>query len=109
MIALTKENCDAEVREEKSIPVVVDFWGPQCVPCMGLMPHYHEMEEDEKFKGKVKFTSVDCSTNKRVAMGFRVMGLPTFLFWKVGVEVKRLSKEECTPESIRAEIENLIK
>ena len=42
-------------------------------------------------------------------MGFRVMGLPTFLFWKDGVEVKRLSKEECTPESIRAEIENLIK
>jgi len=41
-------------------------------------------------------------------MGFRVMGLPTFLFWKDGVEVKRLSKEECTPETIRAEIEKLI-
>ncbi len=106
MIELTKENCDAEVREEKELPVVVDFWGPQCVPCMGLMPHYMEMAKE--FEGKAKFTKVDCSVNKRVAMGFRVMGLPTFLFWKDGAEVKRLSKEECTPESIRAEIEKLI-
>ena len=48
---------------------------------------------EHEFGDKVKFTAVDCSTNKRVAMGFRVMGLPTFLFWKNGVEVKRLSKE----------------
>ena len=61
----------------------------------------------KEFEGKVKFTKV-LSVNKRVAMGFRVMGLPTFLFWKDGAEVKRLSKEECTPESIRAEIEKLI-
>ena len=88
MIDLTKENCDAEVRQEKNMPVVVDFWGPQCVPCMALKPQYHEMEKD--FVGKVKFTAVDCSCNKRVAMGFRVMGLPTFLFWKNGVEVKRV-------------------
>lgn len=105
MIALTKENCDAEVRQEKNLPVVVDFWGPQCVPCMNLLPKYHDMEKD--FEGKVKFTSVDCSENKKVAMGFRVMGLPTFLFWKDGVEIKRLSKEQCTAEAIRAEIEKL--
>lgn len=105
MIELTKENCDAEVREEKSLPVVVDFWGPQCVPCMGLMPHYTEMAA--AYDGKVKFTKVDCSTNKRVAMGFRVMGLPTFLFFKDGQEVARLTKEECTAETIRAEIDKL--
>ena len=95
MIDLTKENCDAEVRQETSKPVVVDFWGPQCVPCMALKPKYHEMEHE--FGDKVKFTAVDCSTNKRVAMG------------KNGVEVKRLSKEECTEESIRAAIEELAK
>ena len=70
------------------------------------MPHY--MEIAKEYDGKVKFTKVDCSVNKRVAMGFRVMGLPTFLFWKDGAEVKRLSKEECTPEAIRSEIDKLI-
>ena len=35
-------------------PVVVDFWGPQCVPCMALKPLYHDMEKDEsgRFPGK---------------------------------------------------------
>ena len=32
MIDLTKENCDAEVRQETSKPVVVDFWGPSAYP-----------------------------------------------------------------------------
>lgn len=105
MIDLTKENCDAEVRQETSKPVVVDFWGPQCVPCMALKPRYHELEHE--FGDKVKFTAVDCSCNKRVAMSFRVMGLPTFLFWKNGAEVKRLSKDECTIEAIREEIAKL--
>lgn len=106
MIELTKENCDAEVREEKSLPVVVDFWGPQCAPCLALMPQYEEMSK--QYDGKVKFTKVDCSTNKRVAMSFRVMGLPTFLFFKDGQETARLSKDECTAETIRTEIEKLL-
>lgn len=107
MIDLTKDNCDAEVREEKELPVVVDFWGPKCPPCLELKPLYHDMEKD--FVGKVKFTAVDCAANKRVAMSFRVMSLPTFLFWKDGAEVKRLTGDGCTIETIRAEIENLIK
>ena len=72
MIDLTKENYEAEVKQETAKPVVVDFWGPQCVPCMALKPKYHDMEHE--FGDKVKFTAVDCSTNKRVAMAFRVMG-----------------------------------
>ena len=106
MIELTKENCDAEVREETSRPVVVDFWGPTCAPCMALKPRYHEMEKE--FGDKVKFTSVDCSANMKVTIKFKIMGLPTFLFWKDGAEVKRLTKDDCTEENIRAEITNLI-
>ena len=106
MIELTKENCDAVVREEKELPVVIDFWSPQCGPCMAIKPAYEEMEKE--FGEKIKFTAVDCSKNRRVAMSFRVMGLPTFLFFKDGVEDKRLTKQDCTEEKIRAEIRNLI-
>jgi thioredoxin 1 len=63
---------------------------------------------EKEFGDKVKFTAVDCSTNKRVAMSFRVMGLPTFLFFKDGVEVKRLMNQDCTAEAIKTEIQNLI-
>ena len=36
-VELTKENCDAEVKQASGV-VVMDFWGPACGPCMALMP-----------------------------------------------------------------------
>lgn len=105
MIELTKENCDAEVKESK-IPVVLDFWGPACGPCMALMPKYLEIAE--KYEGKAKFCKVDTSQNKRVAINFKVMSLPTILFWKDGAEVARLGGTDATAENITAKVEALI-
>ncbi|MDD2206148.1 MAG: thioredoxin domain-containing protein [Aminobacterium sp.] len=105
MVELTKENFDAEVKES-SLPVLVDFWGPKCGPCMALLPNVHKMAEE--FEGKVKFTSVDVSQNRRVAINNRVMGLPTFLFWKDGKEVARISGAEVTLEKIKENVEKLL-
>ena len=104
-IDLTKENCDAEVKES-ALPVVVDFWGPACGPCMALMPKF--LEFAEKYDGKVKFCKVDTSQNKRVAINFKVMSLPTFLFWKGGAEVARLGPADATAENIEKKIAELI-
>ena len=49
IVELTKENCDAEVKESP-ILAVVDFWGPKCGPCMALMHKYHELAEDPKIR-----------------------------------------------------------
>jgi thioredoxin 1 len=100
-IDLTKENCDAEVKESP-LPVVVDFWGPSCGPCMALMPKF--MEIAAKYDGKVKFCKVDTSQNKRVAINFKVMSLPTILFWKGGAELARLTGADATPDNIEAKI-----
>ena len=104
-IDLTKENCDVEVKESP-LPVVVDFWGPSCGPCMALMPKF--MEIAEKYDGKVKFCKVDTSQNKRVAINFKVMSLPTLLFWKGGAELARLSGADATPENIEAKIGTML-
>ncbi|NLL36079.1 MAG: thioredoxin [Fretibacterium sp.] len=105
MVELTKENCDAEVKQAEGL-VVVDFWGPQCGPCMALMPAYTEIAE--KYKDKAKFCKVDTSCNRRVAINFRVMSLPTILFWKDGAEVARLGGDDATAENITAKVESLI-
>ncbi len=105
MIELTKDNCDVEVKQSE-LPVIVDFWGPACGPCMALMPKYVEIAE--KYAGKAKFCKVDTSTNKRVAINFKVMSLPTFLFWKDGVEVARLGPADANAENIVAQVEKLI-
>ena len=105
MIELTKDNCDVEVKES-ALPVVVDFWGPACGPCMALMPKFEELAG--KYKDKAKFCKVDTSKNKRVAINFKVMSLPTILFWKNGAEVARLGGADATGENIAAKVEELI-
>ena len=37
MIELNRDNYEEEVLGSTE-PVLVDFWGPQCRPCMALMP-----------------------------------------------------------------------
>lgn len=104
MIELTKDNFDAEVKES-DMPVLVDFWGPQCGPCKALMPQVEELEKE--FEGKVKFTKVNVSGNRRVAIANKVMGLPAILFWKDGEEVARLGGGEATAENIRARLDEI--
>jgi thioredoxin 1 len=51
---------------------------------------------------------VDTSQNKRVAINFKVMSLPTILFWKSGAEVARLGGTDATPENITEKIEAML-
>jgi thioredoxin 1 len=74
---------------------------------MALLPNVHKMAEE--YEGKVKFCSVDVSENRRVAIANKVMGLPTFLFWKDGAEVARISGGDVTLEKIRENVEALLK
>ncbi|MEN6567053.1 MAG: thioredoxin family protein [Veillonellales bacterium] len=87
LIAITKENFDEEVKQSKQ-PVLVDFWGPRCVPCMGLMPTVEELAET--YDGKVKFCKVNTAENRRLVIQLRVMSLPTFQFYKNGTLVSEL-------------------
>lgn len=105
---ITKENFDTEIKNS-SVPTVLDFWGPKCGPCMALMPKYHELAENPKYKGRFKFCSVDTSKNRRVAMMVRpaVMAQPAFLFYKNGTEVARLGGGGLTIEEITAKIDEL--
>lgn len=104
---ITKENCEEEV-VKSPVLAVVDFWGPKCGPCMALMPKYHELAEDPAYEGKVKFCSVDTSKNRRVAITLKVMAQPTFLYYKDGKEVARISGDDTTIEGIKAKVDELI-
>lgn len=107
VVEITKENCDTELKNS-TIPTVLDFWGPKCGPCLTLMPRYHELADSVEYQGKMKFCSVDTSKNKRVAVNLKVMSQPTFLFYKDGREVARISGGSTTIESIKSKIDELI-
>ena len=105
-IDVNKENYDTEVLNAKGA-VMVDFWGPQCRPCLALMPAVERLEK--QYEGKVKVTKLNAAAgNRMLCAKLRVLGLPTFLFYKDGAEVKRLTGEQITENDIEQAIKEFI-
>jgi len=90
MIEINSDSFEREVLHS-SIPVLVDFWGPLCGPCLALMPKVEALSE--RYGDKVRITKVEAPKNRRLCLTLKVMSLPTFLFFKDGKEVDRLSGE----------------
>ena len=105
MIELTRDNYESEILNSKEL-ILVDFWGPQCKPCLALMPAVERIEKD--YVGKIKVAKVNAAGNRMLCARLRVMGLPTFLFYKSGVETKRLTGEDITENEIIEAIKTII-
>jgi thioredoxin 1 len=69
--------------------VLVDFWGPRCQPCLALMPAVEALEES--YEGRLKLVKVNAGENREVCRELRVMGLPTYLLYRDGAELGRLT------------------
>ena len=104
-IEVTADTFGREVIQSET-PVLVDFWGPQCAPCLALMPQVEELEA--KYGGKLKISKVDAPKNRRLCLNLKVMGLPTFLLYKDGKEVDRLTGGNLRIEDIEALVRKII-
>jgi len=80
-IAVTDDTFDTEV-VKSDIPVVVDFWAPWCGPCKMIAPILEEIAEE--YDGKVKITKVDVDSNSKIATQYKIMSIPSLLFFKDG-------------------------
>jgi thioredoxin len=80
--------------------VLVDFWGPRCVPCIQMMPTVEKLEADSG--GAVKVVKVNASENREVCRELRVFGLPTYVLMRDGAEVERLSGDVSKDDIERA-------
>lgn len=105
MVIVDKDTFEQEV-VKSDIPVVVDIWGPQCGPCLALMPSVEKLAEE--YEGKIKFCKLNSAENRRLCITLRVMALPTILFYKNGEKVKSLSSNDVSLEAIKAEADNLL-
>lgn len=86
VVILNEENFESEVLNS-DIPVMVDFWAEWCGPCQMVIPIVDELANE--FKGKVKISKLNVDEVRSVAMKYRVMSIPTILFFKNGEEVRK--------------------
>ena len=100
-----KNTFQTEVLEAEGY-VFVDFFGDGCVPCAALMPKVHEFADT--YGDKLKFTSLNTTKARRLAIGQKILGLPVMAIYKDGEKVDELVKDDCTPETIEAMIKKYI-
>ena len=62
--------------------VIVDFWATWCGPCRMLSPLLDEVEEE--MSDKIVVVKVNVDDADEVAAQFRIMSIPTLLFFKNG-------------------------
>ena len=62
--------------------VIVDFWATWCGPCRMLSPLLDEVEEE--MSDKITVVKVNVDDADEIAMRYRIMSIPTLLFFKNG-------------------------
>ena len=81
---------------ESSIPALVDFWAPWCMPCRMLAPTIEKLAEENV--GKLKVCKLNTDENQNIAAKYGIQGIPTLIVFKEGKEVGRtvgvMSKEK---------------
>ncbi len=104
MIEINNDNFDQEVLQSDK-PVLIDFWGPRCSPCLALIPKVEELAK--KYEGKVKFCKIDTNANRSLAISLKVMGLPTVILYKNGEKVEELVRDVTVDDIERMILENI--
>ncbi len=78
--------------------VLVDVWGPDCKPCLRLMPHVEKLAEDSG--GSLRVVKLEAPKARRLCMSLKVMGLPAFLLFRDGEEVARINGPQVTEDAL---------
>ncbi len=105
MIICNKDNFETEVLKGDGV-VVVDFYGETCAPCMAFMPHYVELAET--YGDKLKFCKLNIADSRKVAIGEKVMSIPTVIFYKDGERVETLTPDKISKDNMEATIKKYI-
>lgn len=99
---------DSNVKEaiESGHPIVIDFWATWCGPCMRLAPVIDELAEE--YADRVVIGKYNVDEEGDLASQYRIMSIPTILFFKNGEQVRELRMAGPTKEQLKENIEKLL-
>jgi thioredoxin 1 len=86
-LRISDSNFEEEVTNSP-VPVMVDFWASWCLPSQMMMPVLDKLSEEYKNK-KIKIKKINVDQNPGLRDKYKIMGCPTFILIKNGVEIVR--------------------
>lgn len=105
MLTVDKNTFEAEVLKAEGA-VLVDYFGNGCEPCMALLPHIEKLSQT--YGDKLKFTKLNTSSARRLAISQKIMGLPVIAIYRNGEKVEELIKDAATPDNVEEMIKRYI-
>ena len=87
IVELTTLTWDKEVLQSQGV-VMVDFWAVWCGPCKMIAPTVEELAKE--YAGKVKVAKLNTDENPDIASRYKIMGIPTIMFFKNGERVDQV-------------------
>lgn len=82
-----KDDSFEKVVLKSSLPVIVDFWAPWCVPCRMVAPTLDKIAAEKE--GKLVVAKVNTDEDYQWAQKYGVQGIPTMLFIANGKIIHR--------------------
>jgi len=83
---------------QSPLPVLMDFWGPRCAPCLAQMPFIEGLASS--LEAKLRVIKVDATQSRQLCIRMKVLGLPTYILVNQGREVRRLQGSRVTEKEI---------
>jgi thioredoxin 1 len=80
IIEITQDNFES-VRAQTPL-LVVDCWANWCGPCRQMGPIFEKVAEEHG--QKASFGKLDCDKNPELVKQFKILAIPTLLFFKNG-------------------------
>lgn len=105
VIEVNTSNWDNEVLKAEGL-VMIDFWAAWCGPCRMISPTVEELAKE--YKGKVKVLKLNTDENSEIATRYKIMGIPTIMFFKNGVKLDQIVGV-VPKQQLRAKIESFLK
>ncbi len=104
IVDLTSTAWDSEVLQSSGL-VMVDFWAVWCGPCRMIAPTIEELAKE--YAGKIKVGKLNTDENPEVATKYKIMGIPTVMFFKDGQKVDQVVGAVPKPQ-LKAKIDSLL-
>lgn len=74
---------------QSNLPTIVDFWGTWCASCKPLAMNLEEIVAG--YDGKLKVVKINVDNQPMIAGKYKIMTLPSLLFFKDGNLVNQVS------------------